>query len=207
MELILDSKRIEITENENSTLREVIERISLILKDQQRIISEIYVDGVMEGGWDQPSVGERTVGSCQSLRVISEEPRRVAHRVLYDIGEYISKIQHALVDASALIQSRKETQGLELLEQITTTWVELYQGLQSAIIVTGLDLNRIVVEGKTFLEVNQETHSFLEQVSDLIQEQQFLELSDILEYEIAPRMPLIQEGIYQIIKELEKKPN
>jgi hypothetical protein len=37
-----------------------------------------------------------------------------------------------------------------------------------------------------------------------VQDQQYLELSDILEYELAPRLPELEEGIYQIIKSVEQ---
>ncbi len=207
MELILDSKRLEIVESEEAPIKDVIERVSNLLKEQNRVISEIYVDGMAVGGCDDPSVAGYTIGDCKSIRLMSEDPRRLAHKVLYDIAGYLPKIQNALVETSSLIQSRKETEGLELLEQVTSTWAELYHGLQSALTVTGLDLNSISVEGQTFLQINESVHDFLDEVSGLIQEQQFLELSDILEYEIAPRMPLIQEGIYRLIKEIEKKPN
>ncbi|RJP33868.1 MAG: hypothetical protein C4527_03635 [Candidatus Omnitrophota bacterium] len=205
MELILDSRRIDVIETSDTPLRKVIERVSDILKDQNRVISEILVDGVMIGGWDDPSIASRNVGECISLRLSSDEPRRIAHRVLYDIADYLPKIQKALVETSVLLQSRKETEGLELLEKVTATWAELYHGLQSAVTVTGLDLNMVSVKGQTFLQLNHTVHDYLEEVTGLIQDQQFLELSDILEYEIAPRMPDIQEGIYLFIKELEKK--
>lgn len=207
MELTLDNQPKDVIEQETDTLRDVIERISEELKHQNRVISEIYIDGKQVGGWDDPEVAEMKTGVCNHLRIMSEEPRKLAHNVLYDIAEYMPKLQEALVETSSKIQSRQEQEGLHLLEQVTATWAELLQGLQSAIIVTGINLDEVVVNGKKFTDINQEIHGFLEQASDMVQAQQNLELSDILEYEIAPRMPLVEESIHQMIKSVEKKPH
>ena len=207
MDLTLDNQNKEVVEQGTDTLRDVIERLSEELKHKNRVISEIYIDGKQVGGWDDPEVADRKVETCSHLRIMSEEPRKLAHNVLYDIAEYMPRLQEALVETSSKIQSRQEQEGLYLLEQVTATWAELLQGLQSAIIVTGIDLEDIMVNGKKFTDINHEIHDFLEQASDRVQAQQNLELSDILEYEIAPRMPLVEEAIHQMIKAVEKKPH
>ncbi len=207
MKLVLDDQPIDIVETSDATLRDVIERISNELKDSQRVISEIVLDGRQMGGWDDPELAQMTVSQCNDLRLISDEPRNLAHKVLHEIATYMPRIKEALIETSSKIQSGSEQEGMQLLEQITSTWAELYQGFQSAILVTGLDLNMVTVEGKTFVAINEEIHKFLDDVTVMVQENRMLELSDILEYEIAPRMPLVEEGIYRIIKEMEKKPN
>ncbi len=207
MELKLDNQLIDVCESDDVSVQQVIERVSNDLKDSKRVISEISVNGRVMGGMDDPLCAELTVGTCQSVVLISEEPRRLAHKVLYDIAGYMPKIQEALVETSNLIQSRKEEQGLRMLEQVTSTWSELYQGFGNALIVTGLDLDSVSVKGKTFTSVNDDIQQLLESISDLVEEQRFLELSDMLEYELAPKMPLVEEGIYQLVKELEKGVN
>lgn len=206
MKLLLDGQPVEVRESNPTPLRTVIERISEEIRPS-RVISEIFLDGKLMGGWDDPEITSRTVAQCRSLELISEEPRALAHKVLYEIGSYMPRIQEALVSTSASIQSGKEEEGLHLLHEISSTWAELFQGLQNALIVTGLDSSQVTVEGKTFIEINEELHQLLEQVSDLVEGRQFLELSDILEYEIAPRIPQVEEGIYRIIREIEKKPH
>lgn len=207
MKLVLDDQPINLIENTDATLRQVIDRISDDLKQRQRVISEIVLDGRHIGGWDDPELSLMTVGQCNDLRLISEEPRNLAHKVLHEIASYMPRIKEALIETSSKIQSGSEQDGMILLEQITSTWAELYQGFQSAILVTGVDLNMVTVEGRTFLAVNEEIHKYLDDATVMVQENRMLELSDVLEYEIAPRMPLVEEGIFRIIKEMEKKPN
>ena len=207
MKLLVDKIPVAVAEADNARLSDVIERISKEVQTRNRVISEIYVNGRMMGGWDDPTIEKHKVGDCEDLRLVSEEPRKLAHKVLYDIAGYMKRIQESLVETSSKIQSRNEQEGMRLLENVTTTWAELYLGLQNAVTVTGLDLHEIMVDNRSFLEINEEMHQYLDEISDLVQEQRFLELSDILEYEIAPRIPLIREGIYKLIKELEKKPH
>ena len=205
MELILDNQPLAVPEEGNTPLRAVFQRVTEELRGRNRVICEVFIDGAQQGSWDDPKIAERKVGDCRLMRLVSEEPRRLAQKVLYEIAGYMPKIKNALVECSTRLQSRKETEGMELLEEITATWVELYQGLQSALTVTGLDYDSVSVQGNTFLQINEEIHQYLEEVADLVQNQQFLELSDILEYEIAPRIPLLEECIYQFIKQLEKQ--
>ncbi len=207
MKLLVDNQPAEIIETQETSLNEVIERISNDLQEQNRVISEIYVNGRMMTGWNDETLSSMKVGTCDSMRLISEEPRKLAHKVLYDIAGFMGNIQNALVECSTKIQSRNEQEGLQILETITSTWAELYMGLQKAIAVTGVGFENIFVEGKSFSQINEEIHQYLDDVSELVQEQQFLELSDVLEYEIAPRVPQIREGIYKLIKETEKKPH
>lgn len=207
MILKLDNQTVDVTEKGDALIRRVLERVSGQLKERNRVISEIQVNGRDIAGWDDPKIAEMTVDQCDSMILASEEPRRLAHKVLYDIASYMPKIQEALVETSSLIQSRKEEEGMKLLEQIMTTWSELYHGFRNALIVTGLDLNQIPLDKKSFADVNQDVHQLLDSVSTLVQEQRFLELSDVLEYELAPKMPLIEEGIYLLVKELERNLN
>lgn len=207
MKLVVDEQTVEVIEAEDAALRLIIERISDELKEKNRVISEIYLDGKAIGGWDDPQLTQIHVGQCNHLRLISQEPRKLAQDVLREIAQYMPRIQQALIETSSKIQSRQEEEGMQLLEQVTSTWAELYQGLQSALTVTGVDVEHIRIQERTFLELNNEIQQFLEEVMDLVQDNRLLELSDILEYEIAPRMPVVEEGIYRIIREADRKPH
>lgn len=207
MELKIDNQSAEVTEPDSASLREVIERVSRDLRQHNRVISEIQMNGQEMAGWDDPRILPMTVGTCRTLHLVSEEPRDLAHKILYEIAGYMPKIREALVETANLLQSRKEEEGMVLLEKITSTWAELYQGFRNSMIVTGLDIAAVSVQGKSFSGINETVHDLLGQVSEYVEDRRFLELSDLLEYELAPQMPLVEEGLYQLIKELERKPN
>lgn len=207
MKLVIDDQPAEATESPEAPLRDVVERISNELREHNRVISEIYLDGEAIVGYDDPKLSQVSVGQCQHLRLISREPRRLAIEVLREIVKYMPRIQSALVQASSQIQARQEEEGLQTLQQITQTWSELLAGLQNAMQVTGIELQQIYVGEKTFAAINEEVHTYLDEVSQLVEEGQLLELSDILEYELAPRLPLIEEAIYHVIREAERPPS
>lgn len=207
MKLVLDEQHIEVNESGDTPLRTVVEKLSEQLKDQNRVISEIYLDGKAMGGWDDPELSSTQINSCKHLRIISSEPRALAREVLREVVKYMPRIQKALIDTAVKIQSRQEEEAMQLLEQVTTTWLELYQALQSSLSVTGVDAAAVTVEGKTFGQLNEEIQGYLDQVSQMVQEQQMLELSDILEYELAPRIPALEEAIFRIIAEADRPMN
>ncbi|MBN2329837.1 MAG: hypothetical protein JXR73_22030 [Candidatus Omnitrophica bacterium] len=204
MDLKLDKQSVELIESGESTVQDVIKRVSEQLKKKNRVISEILVNGRAIGGMNDPQLAEMNVRECESLALTSDEPRKLAHKVLYQIAEYMPRIHDALVETSNKIQSRQENEGMKLLEEIMTTWSVIYQGFRNSLIVTGLNLDQVSVDNKTLIDVNELIHQKLEIVADLVQAQSYLELSDVLEYELAPLMPLLEEGIYKLIREFEK---
>ncbi len=213
MELFLDERPLEITESDDSALRDILERVSDQLKDQGRVICEVMVDGHYEGDWERDPFGERRIAEVESMRLKSEEPRKLAVRTLYDIVAYMPKVKDALINVSASLQARQEEEALRLLSQVTETWVELNQGYSRATQVIGISPSEVVIqsstdqESQTAEDVQNEALDLLNQAADFLDERRYLELSDVLEYELAPLIPVIEESMYLLIREAEKKPH
>ncbi|HXK94715.1 MAG TPA: hypothetical protein PKV38_13660, partial [bacterium] len=91
MELKIDNQFAEVVEPDNASLREVIERVSRDLGQHNRVISEIQMNGQEMAGWDDPRILPMTVGQCRSLHLVSEEPRKLAHKMLYEIAGFMPK--------------------------------------------------------------------------------------------------------------------
>ena len=117
MKLLLDGQPVEVRESNPTPLRTVIERISEEIRPS-RVISEIFLDGKLMGGWDDPEITSRTVAQCRSLELISEEPRALAHKVLYEIGSYMPRIQEFSFQPLPAFNPVKE-EGLHLLHEIS----------------------------------------------------------------------------------------
>lgn len=207
MELFLDDRPIPVTESGDAIIRDVINRVSGDLKESNRVVAEVFVDDVQCGDWEREPFAERKVEEVTSLRLISEEPRRLAVKVLYDIAKYMPRIRDALVQTSSLLQSRREEEALELLRDVMTTWSELYQGLRGSATVIGIKQADIRVGDITSEAVHQEVLQLLEDASDHLEQQRFLELSDLLEYELAPKMSTVEESIYIMVREAERLPH
>ena len=205
MELFLDDESVSVTESDEAIVRDVINRISDELKQQNRVVSEVFVDDVQCGDWEREPFAQRKVGEVASLRLKSEEPRRLAVKVLYDIATYMPRLQSALVETSSLLQSRREEEAFALLQDVMQTWLELYQGLKGSSTVIGISQSEIRVGASTAEEIQQQILQYLEEASTHLEEQRLLELSDLLEYELAPKMPQVQEAIYIMIREAEQK--
>lgn len=215
MELYLDEEALEVIEPAETPLRTVLERLSQDLHGKGRVICEVVVDGHYEGDWEREEFANRPVGELGSVRLKSEQPRRLAVRTLYDIVGYMPKVKDALVSVSAKLQSRQEEEALQLLADVSTTWLELTRGFQRAAQVVGIELGEINVvpadaEGdspKSAESIQNDIQDMLEQAADHLDTQNFLELSDLLEYELAPLIPHLEESIYMVIREAERKLN
>jgi len=205
MELLLDDEPVSVTENEDATIRDVIIRVSDELKDRNRVVAEVFVDEVQCGDWEREPFAQRKIQEVTSLRLKSEEPRHLAIKVLYDIATYMTRLQNALVETSSLLQSRREEDAFSLLQEVMQTWFELYQGLRGSSTVLGISQSDIRVGENTAEEIHQSIVQHLEDASNFLEEQRLLELSDLLEYELAPKMPQVEEAIYVMIREAERE--
>ncbi|HOE10724.1 MAG TPA: hypothetical protein PLQ35_04650 [bacterium] len=204
MDLFLDNQPLAVIEDSEATIRDVINRVSDDLKGRNRVVCEVYVDEVPQGDWQNDPFAEQHIREINSLRLISEEPRRLAIKVLYDIAKYMSPIQKELVDISSFLQSRQEEQAFNRLQQLMYAWSQLYHGLNGASAILGVDHDRIAVGQQSASEIHLQVLQLLEDATRHLQEQRFLELSDLLEYELAPKMPLVEEAIYVMIREAER---
>jgi hypothetical protein len=207
MELFLDDQPIPVPESEDATIRDVILRVSDDLKETNRVVSEVIVDEVQCGDWEREPFGQRRIQEIGSLRLGSEEPRRLAVKVLYDIAKYMPRIRDNLVETSSLLQSRREEDALALLQEVMQTWSELYQGLKGSATVLGISQSSIQVGETTSEAIHEEILRLIEDASTHLEQQRFLELSDLLEYELAPKIPLVEESIYVMIREAERQPH
>ncbi len=215
MELYLDDQPLEITESDETILRTVVERVSSLLAEQNRVICEVLVDGRFEGDWETDAFAQRPVSEVGTVRLKSEEPRRLAIKTLYDIVAYMPKIKDAFIKVSADLQSRQEDEALQLLSQASQTWGDLNQGYMRAAQVVGVDLDEIPVKGSEEVTggatnaaaLQQRVLEHLEQAAEMLEGRRFLELSDVLEYELAPLIVVLEETMYLVIREAERKPN
>lgn len=207
MELFLDDQPIPVTESNDVTICEVINRISDDLRESNRVVAEVVVDDVQCGDWEREPFGEYKIQEVSCMRLISEEPRRLAIKTLYDIAKYMPHIKNQLVETSSLIQSRREGEAMQLLEKVTSIWLDLYQGLKGAATVIGINQDEVRVGNTTAEAIHQDILQLLEDASNHLEEERFLELSDLLEYELAPKMPMVEEAIYVMIREAERLPH
>ena len=204
MELFLDDKPIPVTETDDTTIHDLISRVSDDLKERNRVVSEVFVDDVACGNWEKETFSQRPIQEVNSLRLKSEEPRILAVKVLYDIAKYMSPLQEGLGEISSLLQSRREDEAFERLHNVMQTWAELYQGLRGATTIIGINQAEVRVGQTTAEEIHQQILQLLDDATNHLEEQRFLELSDLLEYELAPKMPMVEEAIYLIIREAER---
>lgn len=206
MKLFVDGQEKDILENENASLRDVVERIAKqLMEEENRVVAELLVDGMQMGNWDDPEFVKLTVGGVSELRINTDNPRNQSIKILYEIASYMPEINKNLIGVSEKIQSRQEEEGLQHLAIVMENWVELQTGMENAVNFLGIDFNDVQVGNSTFEMLRQGIVEHLDSINELFADRRLLEISDVLEYELAPRVEGMEEGIYQIIKIAEKK--
>ena len=187
------------------TFGEYAEAIEQLAQDRHRVITGIVVDGQNYQALDSQELAGLDPGAIGNLEVGTENPRSLSISILYDTARYLPRLSRGFEQVAELVQRREETPAMDLLQECLSTWMELTTGMRGAMITLGLDLEEITLGENNLANVYEDILELLAEVSEVMEDGDLLDLSDLLEYEVAPRLLEVQEGIYHMINLAERK--
>ena len=205
MEILIDNEPLEFTYERVSSLAQLLSVLSKEVNNNHRIILEIKVDGQVLDGMEDPRIGKMNLSDVAKLEISTENPRVLSIHILYECAKHIGKISHGLESVAEEIQSRREQQAFDRLQEALGAWIEINEGISNAATVLGIDFDEFLLKGDPLKTVQQDIQKSLNEAAQTLQEENYLEFSDILEFDLAPKLQNIQEGLYRIITVSEKK--
>ena len=189
------------------TLVELLEEITKEVKKDRRIIIKIVINEREIPGAIGKDLLQKSIDEIEKLDIETAEPRKLSIDILYESARIMPKLAEGLGKISENIQAHEENKAMTLLHDCLQSWIEINQGIKGASIALGLDFKEILVEDTNLDAIQDEMQSLLDTASDALKREDYLEFSDVLEYEMAPKLRLIEGGLYKMIKEAEKELN
>ena len=203
MKVFIDSKEGE--ERKEGNLKEALDRIKEELKEKNLVVTKVLVDGkeiplLQEVVWK-----ERAVSEIEKVEVSSANPRELTIAGVLDSLTILPKINESLREAVRLIQTGSQEKGLNLLAEALEglNWFNVViQGVEK---VLGIELSSFSIKGVDLLKKREELAEILRKALSSFQNRDFVNLGDLIEYELAPQIESWLEVIPDLIKEVDKK--
>ncbi|PIU68749.1 MAG: hypothetical protein COS84_00615 [Armatimonadetes bacterium CG07_land_8_20_14_0_80_40_9] len=203
MKVFIDSKEGE--ERKEGNLKEALDKIKEELKEKNLVVTKVLVDGkeiplLQEVVWK-----ERAVSEIEKVEVSSANPRELTIAGVLDSLTILPKINESLREAVRLIQTGSQEKGLNLLAEALEglNWFNVViQGVEK---VLGIELSSFSIKGVDLLKKREELVEVLRKALSSFQNRDFVNLGDLIEYELAPQIESWLEVIPDLIKEVDKK--
>jgi hypothetical protein len=93
---------------------------------------------------------------------------------------------------------------MELLGNCIGVWNQVQESLVKSAGLLGLDLSGLHVEGKKVNDLMEEFAAQLRQVKEALENRDYVQLSDILQYELQDVAPRWQGLLDQVVEQIDK---
>lgn len=178
-----------------------------------RVVTEFKVNGTeipLLGPSDSPPP---LAAEIQEIEVVSSPVREVATKVIHACGEHVSSLVQAVTAAAQQLRDGEKKEGMLIVEEALTLWVNLSEGTLSALQVLGLDFDSITTvasdggDNRTATEVLDQINGLLEETQRAFEDDDIVEISDILDYDLPPLLMKHQQILYLLAEEGAKRLN
>ncbi|HNT33819.1 MAG TPA: hypothetical protein PKH07_02355 [bacterium] len=188
-------------------LKGLLVHLTESISAKHRAIVRMAVDGLELEGLDDMRLEGLSLDSVQTIEVNTENPRTLSIQILYEVAKYLARIADEMPVVAEMIQSRDEKGAFERLQEVLGTWIEINRGLSNAAVALGINFDEMVIKGRSMSSVHKDVRTSLDAAAQSLEQASYLELSDNLEYELAPKLRHLQECVYQMITIAEKRLN
>lgn len=108
--------------------------------------------------------------------------------LLITVDDYLNNLKEGIINISDLIQEGKEYQGINIIPQVA-------EGLQW--VDEALNATNNYHEGELSLE---NMNNFIEEISEALENEDYILIGDLFNYEIIPILEELQSSIKEYIK-------
>ncbi len=179
MKVFIDEEeRIDL---EDLGIKEIVSKVEEEVKKSGRVVMRVEVDGKPI---DEKKLGEMDLSDAREIAFITKSVRDLVSESLNDLRIYLPKLVGGLKDIASLFRVGEFKKGLGLLPKAVEGLGWLIKVFEYTAVILG-------VEWSEYKEVDfdRERDELIEkmgEISTALENRDFIRLSDLLAYEIAP---------------------
>jgi len=207
MKIVIDGYEDLVIPEENETLGELLVQLDKWIRENKRVIVKVKLEGRPLSEADKESVLNRKVNEFKTLEVFTANLWQWAISSLEKIKVYLPEIAKKMEQASFLIHQGDFKKAFFLLNKYIDLWDGLNETLRIIENIFALDYSQIILQKDTISYKMEELVEFLDEAKKAMNDNDFLTLADILEYELAPRIMEKKELVDRIIMILKHQMN
>lgn len=207
MQIFIDGFSDLVTAEEEESLGEVLSWLERWVRDNQRVIIQMSLEGKSISDDEKKRLKNRKVRQFKRLELFTSHPWQLAVRSLDEIQQRLPSLAKGLRKVAFLVQTADCGPAFPLLGDCIDTWKWIVEVLQRAEKVLGLNYNLIFFKGKSLSEKMGDILRILEDTKLSLKNNDLLQLAGLLEYELAPSIEEQGEMVRRICKEVQQRLN
>jgi hypothetical protein len=204
MHVYVDDNPFAVANLEAKSLRQVAQEIRQDLTPRKRMLVAIYTNGELVPAADIDSVLDATAARYERIDFQTAVPQVLAREVLQQARELVAEATPICQQAGEMLSAGQTARAMELLGNCFGVWSQVQESMSRSVDLLGLDLSRMQVEGKKVDQMLSEFAEQLRTVKDALENRDYVQLSDILQYELQDATPRWQSLLDQVVAQIDK---
>ncbi len=180
MSVTIDHKPLPADELGLKTIGQVLAHV----QKGKRLVVHVLLDGQEP---DLNQLGKLRAAPLlgHTLFIETTEPRRMAIEVLTEVEAQLAEAERLTSDAVQLFRDNHTVRAMEKLRGCFSTWQHAQESVVQIAQLLRMDLSKIVVDGRPFVNVMGEFAKQLKLIKSALEGRDYVSLIDTLVYEIA----------------------
>lgn len=207
MKIVIDGFEDILIPDGNETLGELLAQIEEWIRENKRIIIQTRLEGKTLSEKDKKTLFNKKVSEFKILELTTANPWSWAIDSLKEAKVKLPNVASEMEKVSLLIQKGNYADAFLLLDKCIQTWDKINETLRQIEKLFALDYAKIYLEGERIPDKMEEFAKLLEEANRAIEQNDLLNLADILEYEIAPRIREEKRMVNEIAKMITQQMN
>lgn len=195
MKIKLNGTDFDFKLEDEKTIGELLGKIESVCKAEKNTITKVAVDGKPVTSDELDKLFQESPNTEIVLELFTTSGTEV-RAFMQNLGNKFTKNSEELENVAVKIQAGKDSEVISLIEEFTLNLQDFYSAARLSDI-TGISGNQKFGE-KTIFEYHSELLDKLNIVLAAIENKDTVEISDIAEYELAPLVKALGNGLLSI---------
>ena len=202
MYVYVDDNPFAVANLADKTLRQIAREIRQDLAPRKRMLVAIYTNGQLVSAADIETVLDAPASRYERIDFQSAVPQVLAREVLQQARELVAEATPICRQAGEMLSAGQTARAMELLGNCFGVWSQVQVSMSRSVELLGLDLSRMQIEGKKADQLLSEFADQLRTVKDALENHDYVQLSDILQYELQDATPRWQSLLDHVVAQI-----
>lgn len=206
MHIYVDDQPFAVSDLSGKTVRDVAGEIRDGLLPQKRILVAIFLNGQKDPvppGSIEPTL-DSPVSQYERIDFQSAIPQTLAREVLRQSRVLVAEATPICRQAGEMLSAGQTARAMELLGNCFMVWNQVQESMTKSVQLLSLDLSKVDVNGQPADELLEKFADELRQVKEALENRDYVQLSDILQYELQEVAPRWQGLLDQLVAQIDQ---
>jgi hypothetical protein len=205
MQVIIDGKESTAQTEDYKELGLLLRALRTQIDNQKRTILTLKLDGKVLTDLKEEEFSSWRLDKFSLLEIQTIDPYELSLSTLKELKIHLGRLEEFHTTISSDISKGDIAKAISKLASCMDGWQALLSAIRSIAILTGIKLNELYVDKESTFVKLEKLISDLDNLRAAVDKMDFLNISDILEYNLKPEISGWYSLLDSLIKILEEK--